>query len=198
MTETASLVAAECGPAAGRLAGRVGEPLPGMAVRAGRPDAPARVRLRGPLLMRGYATPQRRPGIGLEHDWYTTQDLGWLDEAGALHIEGRADEVLFSGGVKIHPAHLEARLGACPQIGHVGVTGLADRRWGDRLVAVYTGEAARTAVEQWCRAHIAAAERPRLFLRVTELPLLGPGKLDRRRLRACAEQALQPDEQASD
>jgi O-succinylbenzoic acid--CoA ligase len=192
LTEMASQVAVDCDAAAGLQFGRVGRPLPGIEVRAGLPGAPARVRLRGPMLMRGYAAPQRRPGLGLEDGWHVTQDLGWLDPEGALHIAGRADEVLISAGVNVHPGRLEALLGACPQIGSVGVTGLADPTWGQRLVAVYTGSADADSVARWCREHVPGALRPRTLLRRAELPQAGPGKLDRRRLRRWVEQALAP------
>ncbi len=194
LSEAGSMVACDRGPGAGILPGRVGRPLPGLQLQAGTPLAPAPVRLRGPTLMRGYANPQRQGGDGLVDGWFITGDLGYLDhdpdsECGSLVLLGRADDVLVSGGVNVQPASVEAKLGACPGIGRVGVTGLPDPRWGQRLVALYTGPARPDAVEHWCRQNLATAERPRRFVPLPALPLLGPGKLDRRRLRELAAQS---------
>jgi O-succinylbenzoic acid--CoA ligase len=140
--------------------------------------------------MQGIATPGRSAGIGLQDGWITTGDMGYLDETGNLHVVGRADDVLVTGGVNVHPLSVEAALAACPGIGRVGVTGIEDPRWGVVLVAVYTGAASPETVDAWCRLHLTGAERPREFLPATELPTLGPGKLDRRGLRALAERGL--------
>ena len=58
--------------------------------------------------------------------------------------------------------------------------------WGQRLVALYTGEATPAALDDWCRANLAGPQRPRAFRPRAELPLLDSGKLDRRRLRVLA------------
>ncbi|MFY9973510.1 MAG: hypothetical protein WAK53_04585, partial [Chromatiaceae bacterium] len=39
------------------------------------------------------------------------------------------------------------------------------------------------ALDAWCREHLPGAERPRGFVRLSELPTLGSGKRDRVRLR---------------
>ena len=189
MSETASHVAVDCGPAAGICPGRVGRPLDGLRVQAGTPDAPVRIRVQGATLMRGYANPARQPYRGLEDGWLLTNDLGYLDREGQLVVLGRADDVLISGGIKVHPDRLEADLGHCPDIGRVGVAGLDDPRWGQRLVAVYTGSASVPAVAAWCQQNLPGTLRPRAFVQVDTLPLLGSGKLDRRRLKGIAAQA---------
>jgi O-succinylbenzoic acid--CoA ligase len=181
MSEAGSQVATLCGGRAGLEPGRVGRPLQGFEVMIGAPDPAGvgRIRLRGPAVMAGYGA----PGVGLDNGWLETGDLGRLDAGGELHLLGRADQVLVSGGEKVHPEPVEALLRACPGVLDAGLTAVPDPVWGERLVALYTGDARTGRVDEHCREHLAGARRPRIFLRVDTLPLGPTGKLDRQALR---------------
>ncbi len=175
MTETTSHVAA--GPVdAGWDEGIAGWPLPGMSVA---PDpASGRLRIRGPMLMSGYARPGLSPGAGLDGDSsFLSSDLGEVLLDGRLRILGRADDVIVSGGMNIHPQPIENTISACTGAGEVGVAGRPDPRWGQVLVALYTGPATPDALEAWAREKLPAALRPREFRRVDDLPRNPMGKL---------------------
>jgi o-succinylbenzoate---CoA ligase len=180
MTETASHVAVGCIDANWQE-GVAGRPLPGVAVT--RDATSGRLAISGPVLMSGYAAPGLHPGAGLESDGrFLSSDLGELLADGRLRILGRADEVIVSGGVNVHPQAVEALLAACPGVGEVAVTARTDSRWGQLLVALYTGEAPATTLEAWAREHVPAASRPRRFVRVAALPRNAMGKLLRHAL----------------
>jgi O-succinylbenzoic acid--CoA ligase len=132
--------------------------------------------------MAGYANPSRTPGLGLVDGWLATSDLACLDPDGALRILGRADEVLVTGGVNVHPARVESVLLEAPGVRDLAVVGVSDPIWGQRLVAVYCGDISPTDLDAWCRSRLPGTERPRGFLPVPEIPLLESGKRDRRRL----------------
>ena len=193
MTETASQVATTARLLAPPTPGLVGRPLAGLTVDC--PAGPAApLRVRGPVVMAGYANPGRRPGLGLTDGWFTTSDLARRGQDGGLCILGRADEVLVTGGVKVHPGWVESLLAGAPGVGVVAVVGVDDPVWGQRLVAFYTGEVTPAALDRWCRANLAGPERPRVFRPRAELPVLDSGKLDRRRLRALAQGLAAPGE----
>lgn len=150
-----------------------GRPLPGVRVRT------------NPAGVLEIATPARMTGYLEEPDsgeWFVTHDLADLGADGRANILGRADDMLITGGVNVHPIEVEARLAACPGVREAGVTGLADPVWGDLIACAYEGEAPESDIERWCRAELPSARRPRRFLRVTRLPRLASGKLDRRAL----------------
>lgn len=160
--------------------GLVGRPLPGVEIRI---DADQRLRVRGPMLMAGYANPANNPGEGLEDGWLLTADRARLSDAGELVILGRADGMIISGGKKIAPEAVEDRLLRCPGIREVAVAGRPDPVWGERVTAIYSGEIGERQLLDWCRTQLAAGQRPRTALRVATLPRLTNGKPDRQKLR---------------
>ena len=189
-TETCSQIAAAL-PEEQSPPGCVGRPLDAFDVQVvdahGHPTWDVgRIRVSGEAVMAGYASPDRRPGLGLEDGWFTTGDLGRLDSGGRLWVTGRADDILVTGGENVHPRQVEEVLRVCPEAGDVAVTGRPDPVWGSTLVAVYTGAIGEERLRAWCREHLHGAMRPRAFVRVDAVPRLGHGKVDRQRLRALA------------
>ncbi len=150
-----------------------GHPLPGVRVRI---HSTGVLEIATPARMAGYLD-----GTG-RHDWFTTSDLAAIDAEGCVNILGRADDMLISGGVNVHPIAVEARLSACPGLHESAVTGLPHPVWGDIIACIYEGDADASSVEHWCRAALPSTHRPRRFLRVPQLPRLASGKLDRQAL----------------
>ncbi len=188
MTETASHLATTS-----RLAGmapepgRVGRPLAGMEFDcAGSESAPARLRFRGPVVMAGYANPQRIPGQGLDDGWFEVADLGCLTDEGELKLLGRADDILVIGGNNVSRVRVEAILQQAAGVTDLVVVGLPDPVWGQRLLAVYCGEIDEAGLEDLCQTRLTGPERPRGWLRLPRLPLLDSGKYDRAQIAALA------------
>lgn len=115
---------------------------------------------------------------------FRTSDLGRIID-GALSITGRADDVLISGGVNVHPHQVEAAaLAALPELPGIIVTGVPDPEWGTRIVALVPGpalgEAALLATLRGSlRTRVEAAALPTRVVVVDQLPLKGIGKPDR-------------------
>jgi O-succinylbenzoic acid--CoA ligase len=187
MTETGSQIATSDRLTEPPSHGRVGRTLPGLELACGGcTEGASALRVRGPLVMTGYANPRRVPGSGLADGWFTTSDLACWDPDGALCILGRADEVLVTGGVNVHPGRVEAALAGVAGVAVVAVVGVDDAVWGKRLVALYQGDAAPADLDAWCRANLPGPERPRTFHPLPDLPALASGKPDRRSLQALA------------
>jgi len=183
MSECAAQAATLLAPGGDWRKGDVGTLLPGFAARIA---ADGRIALRGPQVMAGYLNPEGTAGLGLDDGWLVTSDLGRIDAAGRLAILGRADDVLISGGVNVHPLEVESCLAGCPGVRDVAVTALPDPVWGDALVALVVGTAEIAAIRDWSRQHLASAQRPRRVLRVERLPRNAMGKVERAALRALA------------
>jgi o-succinylbenzoate---CoA ligase len=185
MTESASHIAA--GPVDREWrAGIVGKPVPGAELTI---TAAGRVVVAGPMLMSGYASHGSTPGEGLDADGrFTSSDLGELLPDGRLRLFGRADDIIVTGGVNIHPQAVEEIFAGCAGAGDVAVTGRPDARWGQVLVALYTGAASPTTVDAWARSRLPSSTRPREYLKVAVLPRNAMGKLLRAELGQLAAQ----------
>lgn len=71
---------------------------------------------------------------------FQTDDLGYLDTEGYLHIVGRASRKIITGGENVFPDEVEAVIRATGLVADVCVVGLPDRHWGEVVTAVYVSE----------------------------------------------------------
>ena len=175
MTETWGQVATQPLASAGRRAALA--PLPGVTLEAGSPGSPAPIRIRTAARATGVLGGPRDASTG----WQVTSDLGWLDAAGHLHVTGRADDVIITGGENVHPLEVEAHVAAAPGVAAACVFAVPDARWGQLVAAAVVAAAGfdRAALV----AHLAALgphHRPRRLAIVDALPLGPSGKVDRR------------------
>ncbi|MED5803119.1 o-succinylbenzoate--CoA ligase [Gordonia sp. Z-3] len=149
------------------------------------PDGVGRVLLGGPMIAHGYRNRPDHPAFA-EPGWFRTDDLGRVDDQGVLAIVGRADEAISTGGLTVVPQVVEAVILDDPAVRECAVVGLPDERLGEKVVAFVV--AAGTIDSARIRG--AVAERldryaaPREVIELDELPTRGPGKVDRRALRA--------------
>src|SRR5690606_20647793 len=65
----------------------------------------------------------------------STGDLGHLDAAGRLFIDGRDDDMIVSGGENVFPGEVEDLLYRHPAITEAAVIGVPDEEFGQRLAA---------------------------------------------------------------
>jgi acyl-CoA synthetase (AMP-forming)/AMP-acid ligase II len=120
-----------------------GRPVEGVEIRIVRPDEceaaageEGEIRVRGPMLFRGYLDPELDAEAIDAAGFLRTGDLGCLDEAGQLRVTGRAKDVIIRKGENISAKEVEDVLGGHPAIDEVAVIGLPDRERGERCCAV--------------------------------------------------------------
>ena len=156
-----------------------GRPLPGVSVRIAEGGE---IQLGGPTLLRGY-----RDGsdAGLTRDgWLPTGDAGSLDGDGRLHVLGRLDDLIVSGGENVWPGDVEAALRSHPAVADCAVFGRPDPSWGQRVVAaVVPRDLGAAPTLEALRDHVGALlgrhQAPRELLVVETLPRTALGKLRR-------------------
>jgi O-succinylbenzoic acid--CoA ligase len=95
-------------------------------------SASGEIAVRGPMLLRCY-----RDGTDPkdEDGWFRTGDVGSLDN-GRLHVFGRVDDMIVTGGENVWPDVVEALLTSLPSVREVAVVGRDDEEWGQQVVAV--------------------------------------------------------------
>ncbi|KAA9156216.1 long-chain fatty acid--CoA ligase [Amycolatopsis acidicola] len=198
LTETASTVAvlgpedhraafASADPVVRDRLGSVGRPLPGIEIEIRAEDG-GRVGAgeTGLVFVRGEQISGEYGGRSSLDDggWFATRDLGRVDDAGYLYIEGRADDTIIRGGENIAPAEIEDVLLAHPRLTEAAVLGLPDAEWGQRLVAVVVGEGDPEEIRAWVRSRLRSSKTPDAVVFRDELPKTETGKLLRRVLLA--------------
>jgi acyl-CoA synthetase (AMP-forming)/AMP-acid ligase II len=182
--------ASVAGPADMREApGSVGRPLPGVRVaivdEEGRPrpvGEAGRIFVGSGMSFEGYTGGQDKARIG---GLVATGDVGHLDAAGRLYVDGRDDEMIVSGGENVFPAEVEECLSAHPAVADVAVLGVPDERFGARLVAhvVAVGDRPDPAeLQRWVKQQLAGYKVPREVVFHDELPRNATGKVVKRDL----------------
>ena len=181
-----------------RVPGTVGFSLPDIEVRVcaedGRPVAaqPGMVQVRGPNVGPGYwrrpeATGESRTADG----WFITGDVGRIDRQGRLTLEGRASDMIISGGLNVYPIEIEQVLDAHPAVVESALVGLEHPDLGEAIVAFVV--AGPDDAGDWdelasALAHtledVARFKHPKRYVFVEGLPRNAMGKVVKAELRA--------------
>jgi acyl-CoA synthetase (AMP-forming)/AMP-acid ligase II len=119
--------------------------------------------------------------------WTETGDLAYRDDEGDIVLCGRVDDMIVSGGENVYPIELEKVLVQHPDVESVGVVGIPDAEFGQRLKAVVVRKRDRALEEatlrDWLKARVARYQIPAVIEFCEELPYTPLGKLDKKALR---------------
>ncbi|MEZ0217278.1 MAG: AMP-binding protein [Rariglobus sp.] len=181
MTETAAMVTA-LRPEEFLAGGKgSGVPLSHARVTLGEEG---RVVIESASLFFGYWPEMRAGGA------WRTEDLGRFDEGGSLHVLGRRDALIITGGEKVDPAEVERVLRGTGQFADVAVIGVPDTQWGEAVVACYPAEFApqdMEAVERVLGSQLARFKHPKRYVAIARWPRNAQGKVNRVELRRFAD-----------
>jgi fatty-acyl-CoA synthase len=120
-------------------------------------------------------------------------DVGHLDEAGRLFIDGRDDEMIVSGGENVFPREVEDLLARRDEIEEVAIVGVPDDEFGQRLKAFIVrrkgAKLDEDEVKGYVKRNLARYKVPREVVFLDELPRNSTGKILKRELVADDEKA---------
>jgi acyl-CoA synthetase (AMP-forming)/AMP-acid ligase II len=174
----------------------VGRPLEGVRVeirdeseRALPPGEVGEICVSGRNLMSGYYDLASVTSKRIRGGFFHTGDLGFLDEAGYLHIVDRVTDTIVRHGLTLYPHEIEEVLGTHPEIQEAAVLGVSDGMGNEDPIAVCVPAAwpAREGLEADLLDY--AARRLPIFkvpIRVEfrkDLPKTATGKVVKRALR---------------
>lgn len=151
-------------------------PLPGVEIRI---EADGRIAVAGEQVSPGYVGKADRADR-----WLVTNDLGTVDEEGALRVLGRVDTMIISGGENVSPELVESVLLGHPEADDAVVVGLEDAEWGQMVVGVYAGNVTPSDLAAWARDRLPGYMVPKRLKRVSEIPKTTLGKPDREAVRS--------------
>ena len=117
--------------------------------------------------------------------WYHTSDLA-RDVNGKIIIEGRADDVVISGGNNVSLIHIENILNAAFAHDEIAATSRIDAKWGDAIVICTTNQNLSQEILQSGLGDIAFISS---VIYLDKIPTIGIGKVDRAQLKRIAMEA---------
>ncbi|WP_115028991.1 AMP-binding protein [Dermatophilus congolensis] len=166
---------------------------------------PTRIQLTGTHIAHGYLNPTDNPttltlntNTPFTHHpngtrTYLTDDIGHINPDGTLTLEGRTDDIINTGGLKVLPTHVEKALAPhLPPGTTIHVTGIPHPEWGTTVAAAFapTNPTHIKHLQQLIPTALTAAREtlpphaiPRHTIVLPHLPQRGPGKPDRAAIR---------------
>lgn len=178
-----------------RIAGTVGLPLPGVALRivdadSGGPLADGEIGMivvKGPNVFKGYwRMPEKTAAEFRADGFFITGDLGRIDENGYVQIVGRGKDLIISGGFNVYPKEVESEIDALDGVIESAVIGAPHRDFGEGVTAIVVASDKSLDEARVLAAldgRLAKFKLPKRVLFVDELPRNSMGKVQKNLLR---------------
>jgi O-succinylbenzoic acid--CoA ligase len=141
------------------------------------------IHLRCPMLMRAYRDNQ---AIIPNDGWYSTGDMGAINDSGAIAVYGRKTDMIITGGENVWPSVVENCLASHPTVNEVVVRSAPDTTWGQRVVAyvvlndsLHTSDATLLSnLREHVKQNLPAFCAPQQVIVLSQIPRTSLGKVD--------------------
>jgi fatty-acyl-CoA synthase len=144
--------------------------------------------VRAPHVMAEYWRRPEQTAETLKSGWLHTGDIARSDERGYMFILDRKKDMIVSGGFNIFPREVEDVLSQHADVAMCAVVGVPDDKWGEAVTAIVVArEGTRPNADELInlvKARKGSAHAPKHVKFVTELPMTGVGKVDKKVLKA--------------
>jgi non-ribosomal peptide synthetase component E (peptide arylation enzyme) len=144
---------------------------------------------RGPSCYEGYYHDPERVREAFDSEGYFhTSDLGRIDEHDHIILAGRKKDMIIRGGQNIYPAEVESLLLRHPSVSNVAVVGIPDAEMGEKACAFVIPKPGKQftfdEMVSFLRGEkIASYKFPERLEIISEFPLAGEAKIDKKELR---------------
>jgi long-chain acyl-CoA synthetase len=158
-----------------RVVDALGQPLP--------PGQQGEVQIRGPAVMLGYFKNPALSASVMRDGWFSTGDVGSLDEEGTVTLHSRIKELIICAGKNVYPAEIDDVLMSHPEVAEACTVGLEDALAGEQVAACVVRAAGSAMSAEELIAHaqrrLAAYKCPKRILFVERIPRSSRGKVNR-------------------
>jgi long-chain acyl-CoA synthetase len=193
LTETSPLLTLVPLKQADEKLGSVGKAVPGVDIKIVdengapvKPDTPGEIIVRGPQIMKGYYKLPEETAAVIKEGWFWTGDLGRIDSDGFIYHLGRSKEIIITGGINVFPAEVENVLVAHQSVMDAAVVGIPDAKRGEVLSAFVVKRPGCDLTEhdivKYCKEKMADYKVPKMVRFIDALPMVGPGKVNKKAL----------------
>lgn len=140
------------------------------------------------LMLKYFGAPEETKARFLG-DWFVTGDLGHEDESGAIHYDGRADDMMNAGGFRLSPIEVETVFQHARGITQCAAIEITLKAGTQVIALCYTAEndVQQSTLQALATQRLARYKQPRIYHRCDTLPTSANGKLLRRVLRSQIE-----------
>ena len=141
--------------------------------------------VKGPGVMTCYYRNEEATKECLKDGWLYTGDMAMQDEDGFYFLVDRKKDVIVSGGENLYPVQIEDFIRKNDKVKDVAVSGLADRRLGEKAVAIIEVKDGMNLsleeITEFCET-MPRYKRPKEFI-FAEIPRNATGKIEKPKLR---------------
>lgn len=113
-----------------------------------------------------------------------TNDIAELDSVGRFRILGRKDNVICSGGLKIHAEEIERQLHPHLRVPYI-ISKRSDEKFGEIVVLLTEGSA--NEAREVCQRVLPKYHQPRVYIHIDHIPLTETGKPARKEVEILAK-----------
>lgn len=141
------------------------------------------IKIKGPTIAYSYLNDEQAWRNSFVDGWFVTSDLGTFIE-GKLTIYGRADDIIISGGEKLSLSAVESALSEKFKENEFAAFSIPDAEWGNALHIAVAGEhpVSTHEITSYLEQSLGVVAKPKGFLILSALPMIGVGKVDQRAL----------------
>lgn len=141
------------------------------------------IRIRRKPMPSGYWKDEQSSSNGFRVGWFYPGDRGWISETNELYIEGRSDDQVNLGGVKVNLAQLDQKLGDLEQLTDVATFEYTGSLGESLIGLAYTSQepVEPEEVERLARLTLPGI-RFNAFLKLYSIPRNNLGKAQRNKL----------------
>lgn len=171
--------------------GSIGKPLPNVRVKIADIDSgetlphnqEGKILVKGDLIMKGYFDDIEETSLRIKDGWYDTGDMGMLDQDGFLWHRGRLKRFVKIGGEMVSLVNVESVLSELlPHDVDCCVVEVPDFLKGAKIVATVTQKINEKKILKQMSTELPNLALPRQFIVIEDLPKMGSGKVDFRKV----------------
>lgn len=126
------------------------------------------------------------PQFSIPDSSLTTDDLGYFDSNGYLHLVGRNSQKIITGGKNVFPLEVESAIYATNLVKDICVIGIPDLKWGQAVTAVYVPVESSSppidTIKQTVQFQLAKYKQPKNWIELKQLPRNNRGKINYQQL----------------
>lgn len=177
-----------------RKPGSIGTPVEGVEMRVVDPSGaevaqgePGEIQIRGHNVMKGYWNMPDATEAAISPDgWFSTGDVGRVDDDGYFYIVDRTKDMIIRGGYNVYPREIEEVLYEHPAVAEAAVIGVPHDELGEDVGAAVALKKNATVdadeLREYVKARVAAYKYPRRIWLVDALPKGPTGKVLKREI----------------